>query len=120
MRAHGVLPSWKVRMMSARGMKSRVGGTRHVTKMEVPSTPAIGKRRRPRAYPARRPQNREMLVEMVEMKKVFHSHWGNVVLAIRSRKCSRVGCSVQKGVLLTARQERYSSASGRMEVTSIQ
>src|SRR5262245_2140914 len=39
--AHGVLPSWKLRMMSARGMKSSVGGTRYVTKMEVPSVPAI-------------------------------------------------------------------------------
>ena len=28
MSAHGVLPSWKFRMMSASGMKSRVGGTR--------------------------------------------------------------------------------------------
>ncbi len=54
------------------------------------------------------------------MKNVFHSHFGNVVLAIRSRKCSSVGASVQNGVLLAARQERYSSASGRIEVISIQ
>jgi hypothetical protein len=27
-RAHGVSPSWKARMMFASGMKSRVGGTR--------------------------------------------------------------------------------------------
>ena len=54
------------------------------------------------------------------MKKVFQSQMGKVVFAIRSRKCSRVGWSVQKGALLTARQERYSSASGRMAVMSIQ
>ena len=40
------------------------------------------------------------------MKNVFHSQIGNVVFAMRSRKCSRVGCSVQNGALLTARQER--------------
>ena len=40
------------------------------------------------------------------MKNVFHSHCGNVVFAIRSRKCSSVGASVQNGVLLAARQER--------------
>src|SRR5512132_2601789 len=32
MSAHGVSPSWKVRMILASGMKSSVGGTRYVTK----------------------------------------------------------------------------------------
>jgi hypothetical protein len=31
-----------------------------------------------------------------------------------------VGCTVQKGALLADRHDRYSSASGRTEVTSIQ
>ena len=42
------------------------------------------------------------------MKNVFHSHCGNVVFSSRSLKWSSVGASVQKGALLTARQERYS------------
>src|SRR2546427_12602804 len=120
MRAHGVSPSWKVRMMLASGMKSKVGGTRYVTKMDVPSTPAMGNLSRPSAYPASSPQKSEMAVDAQAMKKVFQSHCGNVVLAIRSRKCSSVGASVQKGVLVAARHERYSSASGRMAVISIQ
>jgi hypothetical protein len=61
-----------------------------------------------------------MTVDTQAMKNVFHSHFGNVVLAMRSRKCSSVGCSVQNGVLLAARHERYSSASGRIDVISIQ
>ena len=61
-----------------------------------------------------------MTVETTAMKNVFHSHWGNVVLASRSRKWSRVGASVQNGALLTARHDRYSSASGRMAVMNIQ
>src|SRR4030095_8148316 len=40
--AQGVLPSWKSRMMSASGMNSNVGGTRYVTKIDVPRVPAIG------------------------------------------------------------------------------
>src|SRR5215831_3443803 len=120
MSAHGESPSWKERMVLASGMKSNVGGTRYVTKMLVPSVPARGNLSRPSAYPARRPQKSEIPVEMHAMKKVFQSQWGNVVFAIRSRKCSRVGWSVQNGSLLTARQERYSSESGRMDVMNIQ
>src|SRR5213592_186495 len=118
--AHGVSPSRKVRMMFASGMKRRVGGTRYVTKIEVPTVPAMGKRSRASAYPARSPQKSEIAVEATAMKKVFHNHCGKVVLAIRSWKCSSVGCRVQKGVLVAARHERYSSASGRMAVISIQ
>ncbi len=54
------------------------------------------------------------------MKNVFQSQIGNVVFAMRSRKCSSVGASVQNGVLVAARQERYSSASGRIDVMNIQ
>jgi hypothetical protein len=61
-----------------------------------------------------------MPVDATAMKKVFQSHRGKVVFAIRSRKCSSVGCSVQNGALLTARHERYSSSSGRIAVMSIQ
>src|SRR5436309_15448446 len=104
--AHGVSPSRKVRMMFASGMKRRVGGTRYVTKIEVPTVPAMGKRSRASAYPARSPQKSEIAVEATAMKKVFHNHCGKVVLAIRSWKCSSVGCRVQKGVLLAARHER--------------
>ncbi len=107
-------------MMLASGMKSSVGGTRYVTKIEVPSVPAIGNFRRASAYPASRPQKSEIAVDTTAMKNVFQSQIGNVVFAIRSRKCSNVGCSVQNGVLVTARHERYSSTSGRMAVTSIQ
>src|SRR5262245_59178153 len=107
-------------MMFASGMNKSVGGTRYVTKMLVPSVPAIGNLRRPSAYPARSPQNSEISVDAQAMKNVFHNQCGNVVLAIRSRKCSRVGWSVQNGVLLAARQERYSSASGRIDVMNIQ
>src|SRR5206468_10792872 len=39
---HGVSPSRKFRMMSARGMKRRVGGTRYVTKVHVPRVAASG------------------------------------------------------------------------------
>src|ERR687888_494540 len=81
--AHGVLPSWKLRMMSASGMKSRVGGTRYVTKIDVPSMPAIGNFRRASAYPASSPQKSEMSVEATAMKNVFQSHVGNVVLFSR-------------------------------------
>src|SRR3989442_13034228 len=61
-----------------------------------------------------------MPVEMTAMKNVFQSQCGNVVFSKRSRKCSSVGLSVQNGALFTARHERYSSASGRMAVMSIQ
>src|SRR5436190_11612837 len=104
--AHGVSPSWKVRMMFASGMKRRVGGTRYVTKIEVPSAPAIGNRSRASAYPARSPQKSEIAVETTAMKQVFQSHRGKVVFAIRSWKCSNVGCRVQKGALFAARHER--------------
>src|SRR6266446_4678568 len=118
--AHGVLPSWKLRMMSASGMKSSVGGTRYVTKIDVPSVPAIGNFRRASAYPARSPQKSEMSVDTTAMKNVFQSQTGNVVFAIRSWKCSSVGWRVQNGALLTARHDRYSSESGRIAVTNIQ
>src|SRR5262245_3602636 len=106
MSAHGVSPNWNVRMMLASGMNSKVGGTRYVTKMLVPRVPAMGNLRRPSAYPARSPQKSEMIVDAHAMKKVFQSQCGKLVLAIRSRKCSSVGWSVQKGALLAARQER--------------
>jgi len=61
-----------------------------------------------------------MPVETTAMKKVFHSQRGKVVLASRSWKWAMVGWSVQKGVLLVARQERYNSSSGRKAVTAIQ
>src|SRR5205823_1885897 len=118
--AHGVSPTWKVRMMFASGMKRSVGGTRYVTKIDVPRVPAMGNRSRASAYPARSPQKSEIAVEVTAMNRVFHSQCGKVVFAIRSRKCSSVGCRVQKGVLVAARHERYSSASGRMAVISIQ
>jgi hypothetical protein len=107
-------------MMSARGIKSKVGGTRYVTKMDVPGKPALGKLRRARAWPARSPQASEMTVDTTAMKNVFHSQRGKAVLARRSWTWAKVGCKVQKGALLTARQERYSSSSGRMAVMSIQ
>ena len=47
-----------------------------------------------------------MSVEITAMKNVFHSQMGKVVFAIRSRKCSSVGWSVQNGVLVAARQDR--------------
>src|SRR5438552_8189933 len=81
--AHGVLPSWKSRMMSASGMNSSVGGTRYVTKIEVPIAPAIGNLRRASAYPASSPQNSEMPVERTAMKNVFQSQCGNVVFSKR-------------------------------------
>src|SRR2546421_12708372 len=34
MSAHGVLPSWELRMMCARGMKKSVGGTRYGTEID--------------------------------------------------------------------------------------
>src|SRR2546428_6234591 len=120
MGAHGVWPSWKLRMISASGMNSSVGGTRYVTKIDVPIVPAIGNLSRARAYPASRPQNSEITVDTQAMKNVFHSQCGKVVFSSRSRKWSSVGCSVQNGVLVTARHERYSSASGRIAVTNIQ
>src|SRR5437867_3257449 len=89
--AHGVLPSWKFRMMSASGMNRSVGGTRYVTKIDVPSVPARGNFRRASAYPARSPQKSEMTVDTTAMKNVFQSQVGNVVFAIRSWKCSSVG-----------------------------
>src|SRR5262245_16315699 len=109
MSAHGVLPSLKFRIMSASGMKRSVGGTRYVTKIDVPSVPAIGNRSRARAYPARSPHASEIAVEAVAMKNVFHSHRTNIVRASRSRTWSSVGLNVQSGVLVAARQDRYSS-----------
>src|SRR5213594_4158338 len=85
--AHGVLPSWKSRMMSASGMNRSVGGTRYVTKIDVPSAPAIGNLSRAKAYPARSPHASEIPVEITAMKNVFQSHRGKVVFSIRSRKC---------------------------------
>src|SRR5438045_8709688 len=79
--AHGVFPSWKLRMMSASGMKSSVGGTRYVTKIEVPSGPASGHFRRASAYPASRRQKSEMIVVTTAMKNVFDSQLGNVGFA---------------------------------------
>ncbi len=61
-----------------------------------------------------------MIVDTMAMKNVFHSQCGKVVRARRSLKWSSVGASVQKGVLLTFRHDRYSSASGRMDVMNIQ
>src|SRR5947207_15767731 len=89
--AQGVLPSWKVRMMAASGMDGSVGGTRYVTKMDVPSAPAIGKRSRARAYPARSPQKSEISVESTAMKRDVHRQRRNAVFAMRSRKCSSGG-----------------------------
>src|SRR5438046_5774320 len=71
--AQGVLPSWKFRMMSASGMNRRVGGTRYVTKMDVTSAPAIGKRSRARAHPARRPKKSAIRHEAAEMTEALTS-----------------------------------------------
>src|SRR2546429_1893772 len=86
--AHGVSPTWKVRMMFASGMKRSVGGTRYVTKIDVPRVPAMGNRSRASAYPARSPQKSEIAVEVTAMNRVFHSQCGKVVFALRSRKGS--------------------------------
>src|SRR5207245_2018509 len=74
--AHGVSPTWKVRMMFASGMKRSVGGTRYVTKIDVPRVPAMGNRSRASAYPARSPQKSEIGVEVTPMNRVFHSQCG--------------------------------------------
>src|SRR5712671_4877276 len=65
--AQGVFPSWKSRMMSASGMNRSVGGTRYVTKIDVPSAPAIGNRSRANAYPASSPHASEIPVEAAAM-----------------------------------------------------
>src|SRR2546430_7655150 len=57
--AHGVSPTWKVRMMFASGMKRSVGGTPDLPKIGVPRVPAMGNRSRASAYPARSPQKRD-------------------------------------------------------------
>src|SRR6266702_1918555 len=116
----GIVLKYPMRSHVQNGMRRSVGGTRYVTKIDVPRVPAMGNRSRASAYPARSPQKSEIAVETTAMNRVFHSQCGKVVFAIRSRKCSSVGCRVQKGVLVAARHERYSSASGRMAVISIQ
>src|SRR2546428_10368082 len=61
--AHGVSPTWKVRMMFASGMKRSVGGTRYVTKIDVPRVAALGDRSPGSAYPARGPQQTRVAAE---------------------------------------------------------
>src|SRR3989454_6903313 len=104
--AHGVSPTWKVRMMFASGMKRSVGGTRYVTKIDVPRVPAMGNRSRASAYPARSPPKSEIAVEITAMNRVVHSQCGKGVFAIRSRNSSGVGSRGQKGGLGAGRHER--------------
>src|SRR2546429_8419243 len=58
--AHGVSPTWKVRMMFASGMKRSVGGTRDGTEIEGPRGAGMGDRKRGGAEPARSPEEREV------------------------------------------------------------
>src|SRR5260370_33069245 len=66
---HGGSPSRKFRMMSARGMKRSVGGTRYVAKMPGPGPPAHGNRRPASAYPATRPQKSEITARVTERNR---------------------------------------------------
>jgi len=52
-------------------------------KITVPRDGAQRNCRRARAYPASRPQKREMPVETTAMKRVFHAHRGNMVSSNR-------------------------------------
>ena len=52
-------------------------------KITVPRDGAHRNCKRARAYPASRPQKREMPVETTAMYRVFHAHRGNMVSSNR-------------------------------------
>src|SRR5262249_4971902 len=74
MTAHGVWPSPNVFTTSPSGMKSRVGGTRYVMKIMVPSGAAHRNCRRASAEPAGSPHKRESAVDTVAMDNVVIGH----------------------------------------------
>src|SRR2546425_8039580 len=74
--AHGVSPTWKVRMMFASGMKRSVGGTRDVTKIDVPRVPAMGNRSRASACPDRSPPQSAIAMEATAKSGGGHRQGG--------------------------------------------
>src|SRR5579884_921446 len=74
--AHRLSKRRRWKMMSASGMKRMIGGTRYVRKIETPSVPEPGNRRRWIAYAASRLTITEMSVETIATHVVFHSQEG--------------------------------------------